>query len=144
MKRLKAQQVPTYRKSLAAGQGNTCPVCGRHFEDAYYCYKTKRIKLAAPPTLDHSHQTGHIRGVLCRACNTLEGKVRKAHQRYGANGSDLIDVLYNLAEYLQEHELPDDKPLHPKFKTEDEKRLARNKRAKQNRDARKALKEAGL
>ena len=144
MKRLKAQQIPTYRKSLEVRQGNQCPVCDRHFDDVYYNHAKRRTVRAAPPTLDHCHTTGYIRGALCRNCNVIEGKFRKAHQRYGAHGSDLIDILYGMAEYLIEHEYPQSEYLHPSFRTEDEKRIRRNKRARANRAAQKALKESGL
>jgi len=38
---------------LIESQGNCCPICGR----------------LAPSHVDHDHETGHVRGVLCFNCN---------------------------------------------------------------------------
>lgn len=36
-----------------------CPICTREFQGV--------------PNCDHDHNTGHIRGILCRSCNILLG-----------------------------------------------------------------------
>lgn len=46
-------------------QGNCCAVCRRPFNE-----KTR-------PCLDHCHQSGKHRGLLCRMCNTFEGFLRR-------------------------------------------------------------------
>ena len=66
-----------YNKFLVA-QGGVCAACRqpeRH-------YKTL--------CLDHSHVTGHIRGLLCHKCNTALGMV-----------DDRPDILMSLIRYLQ-------------------------------------------
>lgn len=54
-----------------------CHICGRH------------VRLA----IDHDHDTGAVRGVLCHACNTGIGKL-----------GDSIEGLERALEYLKRHE----------------------------------------
>jgi hypothetical protein len=44
--------------------------------------------------VDHDHETGLIRGLLCHDCNTSLGKL-----------DDSLDLLYKAVEYLEEHEM---------------------------------------
>lgn len=46
---------------LVDGQGGKCPVCGDKLSDG---------------CVDHDHQTGRVRGVLCRKCNAALGLLR--------------------------------------------------------------------
>ena len=91
------------------------------------------IKISAP-CLDHDHNSGHIRMVLQREVNAFEGKVYNAYRRYIAHlgsGLSLPEVLRRLAAYHErDYSL---NPLHPTHKTDDEKRLLRNKRARLKR-----------
>lgn len=48
---------PTAWEAMAAGQGYRCALCRR---------QTKLV-------VDHDHETGKVRGLLCRACNTALG-----------------------------------------------------------------------
>jgi hypothetical protein len=50
--------------SLLAKQNNCCAACGERF--------TKKLK----PFVDHCHQAGHVRGLLCHWCNSAEGLLR--------------------------------------------------------------------
>lgn len=60
--------------ALWVGQGRRCGCCGK---------KLQR------PHVDHDHDTGEVRGLLCQKCNTGIGKL----------GDDLSGVL-NAAQYL--------------------------------------------
>lgn len=124
--RLKTSQIPAVKEALLHEQEGRCALC--------------RIKLDRVPTkdicLDHCHVTGNIRGILCRNCNGCEGKVFNLARRAKREATPLI-WLQRLVEYMQTHiESPSD-VYHPLHRTEDEKRLLRNKRARAKRAAAK-------
>jgi len=60
-----------YKNFILAAQGWKCPICGKTLEPN-----------SSDVCLDHDHNTGEIRGVLCRACNLYIGKF----------GDNIIDV----------------------------------------------------
>ena len=121
MKRLTAKDLPAFRAKMLKTQKGIDPITSLP---------------VVGPCLDHDHVTGIIRGVLGRACNSFEGKVSNAHRRTGlANqGADLSTCLRGMADYLEWKSLA---ILHPSHKTEDEKRVRRNLRAKKTRAKRK-------
>jgi hypothetical protein len=59
---------------LFAQQGHACDVCRKPLtlfaED-----------LAEAPVVDHDHDTGKVRGLLCRGCNTAVGFIEKDQDR---------------------------------------------------------------
>ncbi len=59
-------------------QGSTCAICGNTSE--------KRLHV------DHDHETGRVRGLLCFTCNTLLG-----------NAKDDPRIILAAAEYLMRH-----------------------------------------
>lgn len=124
-RRLKASEVATVRARIAAEQGGRCKLC------------QGKLGLKAPldPVCDHDHSTGAIRGVLHRGCNSLLGKVENNAGRYGVYS--LFAFCHGLAPYLQAHGTNITGLVHPTFKTADEKRLARNARARKTRAATK-------
>jgi hypothetical protein len=61
MTRLTATSLSAHRTSKAKQQGLKCPICG--------------ASLGGGHALDHCHTNGQCRSVLCRTCNTTEGKV---------------------------------------------------------------------
>jgi hypothetical protein len=68
---------------LVRQQGGVCPICGR----------------ADPEHVDHSHETGDVRGILCFNCNGGLGQFR-----------DSIDALVAAADYLERAD-PDERAL---------------------------------
>jgi len=52
-----------YKNYILAAQGWKCPICGKAIEPN-----------SSDACLDHNHNTGEIRGVLCRACNGYIGR----------------------------------------------------------------------
>lgn len=89
------------------------------------------------PCMDHDHTTGSLRGVLCLQCNKIEGKI-KNRANTAKKSLTKEDWLENLLKYWRKHESPKSHYIYPTHKTEDEKRLLKNKRARQARAAKKA------
>jgi len=87
--------------------------------------------VASDPVLDHCHTTGAVRGTLHRGCNALLGKVENNASRFGVKS--LPAFLNGAASYLQRHMTNITGLIHPTHKTEDEKRLARNAKARKVR-----------
>jgi hypothetical protein len=117
MRRLKLTEVATTRSTLAQQQGQVCALC--------------RLPMRADQmVLDHDHNTGAIRAVLHRGCNSLLGKVENNYRRYGLTSGTLPAFLNGAAGYIQKHETPQLDLLHPTHKTPEEKRLIINKRAR--------------
>lgn len=116
--RLKDSELKAYRDKLLGEQEGRDPITGLPILD---------------PCLDHRHADGLIRRVLDRRTNAWEGKVWNAFRRCGLQkiGASLPASLRALAEYLEADY--SSRPLHPKHKSPDEKRLARNKRARLKR-----------
>lgn len=65
-----------------------CPICGREMLSI----------LSRNRVVDHDHETGEIRGVLCRNCNGCEGRI-KAYCDRSKNFIDRISYLENLIAY---------------------------------------------
>ena len=121
MRKLTKSELVVVREALIQKQGGKCPLCG------------KSLKGKGVAVVDHCHDTGLIRSVLCRNCNgTGEGKVRTAAIRC-AKKSGMIEWLENLAKYWRHHHENPSAYVYPSHQTEDEKRLARNKKAREKR-----------
>lgn len=118
-------------------QGNRCAICGVSFTDA----KLEKGKLVPKfkPAQDHDHKTGALRGVLCLACNRAEGQIKNKATAAKKDKTEL-EWLRCLVDYLTKHETPQTPYLYPSHKTDDEKRLARNKKARLKRAHIKAAK----
>lgn len=119
--RLKVSEVADLRVKQTLAQGGRCAVCA---------LPLKR------PCLDHDHGTGAVRGTLCSGCNALLGKVENNYKRYGVQS--LPAFCAGVAAYLSRHSINITGYLHPSHKSEDEKRLARNAKARKVRAIKKA------
>ena len=124
-KQLKPSEVSSVLDQLVRKQKNRCGVCGKPF--------TARDK----PVLDHCHDTGFIRGALHNSCNGAEGRV-KTKAKLGHKGVSAADYIIGLGKYLAEHKTPTYKLIHPTHKSEEQKRLERNAKARKLRAAKKA------
>lgn len=127
--------VPAVREQLKAAQGYCCALCGVSFQEKEL--KNGKVKAKYTATLDHCHTHGFVRAVLCNNCNGKEGKVLKlaiACQRAGTP----LEWLQQLVAYLELHQEPQTPYIHPAHKTDDEKRLLINKKARQKRAQNKA------
>ena len=86
-------------------QCSNCPICYRDLLEM----KQRDI------CLDHNHKNGKIRAVLCRGCNSMEGKVYRAFVRVGLQkqGVNYHKFLFGLSNYVNYKET---NYIHPKFK----------------------------
>lgn len=123
-------------RHLKTEQDGKCPLCG--------C--TIDMSIKGEGVIDHDHDTGRIRGVLHRSCNSAEGKVSNAAARWGAKSSaypDIIRFLEATVAYLKSE--PTDM-IYPMHKTPEEKEAAakqkRRVRAVQRRAAARVKEEA--
>lgn len=66
------------------------------------------------------------------------GKVENAYKRFGL-GKHLLEFCAGLGPYLMKHQTNITGFIHPTHKTEEEKRIARNKKAVKRYAARKAV-----
>ena len=74
--------------------------------------------------------------MLHRGCNSLLGKVENNYKRY--NIPSLERCLVNMYLYIAQGNKPFPEDVyHPSYRTEEEKRLLRNKRARRKRKAKK-------
>lgn len=69
-------------QDLFDGQGGCCAICGEHHENVPH----KQLMV------DHCHETGKVRQLLCDLCNTALGKFR-----------DKPELLDKAAAYLRKH-----------------------------------------
>lgn len=95
---LKRSHIKAFREALKEQQGNVCALCRQPFTPG-------------TEVLDHNHLTGHIRGTIHRACNSVLGKVENG-RRYGKN-FDPVAFAAGLKDYLTQEETL---PLHPSHK----------------------------
>ena len=117
--RLKLKDIPDLRNKIAKEQGNKCWLCD--------------IDLAMViPCLDHNHETGHIRGVLCGNCNGIEGKIHNLARR-AKREKTKYDFVSKVLSYWNHFSACQRKEIHPTHLTDDEKRLRRNKKARNRR-----------
>ena len=137
MRRLKFVEVAIIRNAIKQEQGNVCALCGGSFTDAKL--KGKKLVPKLTPTLDHNHTTGIIRGVLCSNCNGMEGRILN-RVKSAKRDLEINEWLGKLLDYWNFHAIPQTPFIHPNHKTDDQKRIARNKKARRKRAANKAAK----
>jgi hypothetical protein len=86
--------------------------------------------------LDHDHKSGLIRGVLCRNCNGIEGKIFNLANR-AKRTLTTKDYLGRVILYWIKHETDHRGLYHPLHRTVEEKRLRTNRKARERRASRK-------
>ena len=117
MKRLKSNEIASYRNAKLKEQKGVCLLCEQplDFKEA---------------TLDHDHVTGLCRGVIHRGCNSMLGKIENARSICKLTDDvALNNLLKNVESYLKRSL----NVLHYTHLTDDEKRLKRNKKARLKR-----------
>lgn len=136
MRKVTRAQLRTITMKLAKEQGGNCLLCGKPLDFSIKGAKGDSV------VCDHDHNNGRIRGALHRSCNGGEGKVASACGRWivGSMGSSaaIANALRNMADYLDREPT---EYIYPTHKTEEEKRLAANAKARKQRAVRKAAQE---
>lgn len=100
LEKLTATTNPSVRAMLWRRQGGKCPLC------------ELRIDLSVTGkgsdyAMDHCHETGEVRALLHRSCNSMEGKVKEAIGSWGSKShkyEDVRRVARNLVQYWDECE----------------------------------------
>ena len=123
--RLKVKDIQKVRDEILTKQEGKCAIC------------SIQLGCEQKACLDHNHQTGAIRSVLCQNCNGIEGKIYNLCRR-GKRERTPFDYLNTILGYWTIHNSEPNKLIHPKHKTADEKRLARNAKARKKRKIRLA------
>lgn len=113
--------VAVARANILAKQGGKCAIC-----------EVNIVKEHKQPTLDHDHNTGICRGVLCNNCNGIEGKVNNLANRAKRDGTPR-EWLVKLLKYLDHHDTNRTSMIHPTHKSDEEKRVLKNARARKAR-----------
>lgn len=125
MKRIKTSELEGIREEKAKYQQGKCALCDIDLKTVRAC-------------LDHDHKTGFIRDVLCLNCNGIEGKIFNLCRRAKRDMTE-AGYLMRIMEYWGTHSVRADVfggnglLIHPSHKTPEEKRLARNKKARDRR-----------
>lgn len=117
--KLKVKDIPALRDKIAASQNGFCWLCKIDLRCVTAC-------------LDHDHETGLIRGVLCQNCNGIEGKINNLARR-AKRQREKADFINSVLAYWTCFADAPRVEVHPTHKTADEKRLRRNKKAKERR-----------
>lgn len=117
--RIKQSEVKKYRDDLYIKQGTKCALCRMPIN-------------VGEAALDHCHKTGVLRGTLHRGCNAMLGHIENNLARHKlTNTAKLSAFLRNIIPYV--HMADPNAPLHYTFRTEEEKRLKRNAKARKTR-----------
>lgn len=120
MTRLTAKGLAEWRAQRLAANAGRCGLCQLP---------------CVSPVADHDHATGELRDTICRSCNSGLGQIERAQVRFGIK--NLSAFLHGTVRYLQTHSVPKHNLQYPTHRTEDEKRLARNAKARKARAAKK-------
>ncbi|QOC54266.1 recombination endonuclease VII [Aeromonas phage Atoyac10] len=113
-RKLTRAQMTAYKLKWIRAPGAKCPLCTKPFAGM----ESKNV------VVDHDHDSGLIRGLLCRGCNGAEGKVANAAGRWaglGMNYERIVPWLEQLVAYLKS--TPTDF-IYPTHLTEEEKKKA--------------------
>lgn len=135
-RKIPRSQLKTYTITLLKRDQNMCcAICGRPIDLKVRGNKSDYV-------VDHNHETGAIRGILHRSCNSAEGKVLKAAGSWGAKDCSItasIEWLRKMLAYHDHHEQNPSIYIYPAHKTEAEKLLIAKKKRREA-DARRRAK----
>ena len=97
-KQLKQKNIREERERILKEQNYICPLCQQEID-------------LCDAALDHDHDTGMVRGVLHKLCNSGEGQMKSKFRRSGVSRYTTFEqYLLNLSTYLMKDHHP---LLHP-------------------------------
>lgn len=77
----------------------------KHSDSNCVCCNTPFGEGMNQKCLDHSHQSGLVRGVLCAKCNLLLGRIELYYRKLlGKTKVPLLTILENIIQYLKDAE----------------------------------------
>lgn len=135
MRKLSRAMMPKWKLRQLQAQGDLCPLCGKPID----------LKIPKEGVVDHDHDTGEIRGILHRSCNSGEGKVANAMGSWVVKNMSypaIIAGLERLLHYLKTARTGYIYPTH--ISKEEAERKAKNKRNLQAKERRAKQKAARL
>lgn len=100
LQKLTASSNPSVRVMLWHRQKGLCPLCGKRIDLSV-------VGKGSDYAMDHCHETGEVRALLHRSCNSMEGKVKEAIGSWGSKShkyEDVRRVARNLVQYWDECE----------------------------------------
>lgn len=134
MRKLSRAAMVAWKKRRLQEQGGLCPLCTKPID----------LTIAREGVIDHDHETGEIRGVLHRSCNSGEGKASNAIGSWIAKSMKQTDINDAVRRLLDYYNAPGCGYIYPTHKTQEERESAsrdkRNLLAKQRRAKIKAAK----
>lgn len=114
--------------TLLKKQGMACLVCQQPI-------KVSTKGRGSDYCLDHCHETGEVRAVLHRSCNSALGKAEHAIGRWGAKSAKYADIIPYLRKMVAYYDWVAENPtgiMYPSHKTpEEQAAAAKLKRRKQ-------------
>lgn len=123
-KRLPQSKLADFRAQQMEAQGRKCPISG--------WYLTADTAVA-----DHCHRTGMHRGTLHSWINSCLGRIENAARSVGRD-NNVPAFLRACAEYIEKYEQHPTFIFHHTHRTDEEKRLKRNKKSRARYAAKKA------
>ncbi|WXB47865.1 endonuclease VII [Vibrio phage VB_VaC_TDDLMA] len=129
LQQLKSSEIKQVREDILKEQGGNCAICREEIDES------------SGASLDHQHMlkretigedgAGLVRGVLCRQCNVMEGKIWNNMGRYiqPEDVAERIKWLESLISYYKKDNYnlihPNEKPSEPKVSKKNYNKLKR-------------------
>lgn len=124
LKRITRAEVKPITMALLAKQKWKCPLCMKKINPAVVGHKSDYC-------LDHNHETGEVRGVLHRSCNSGEGKVFNAAGRWIAGKVDYAVVIPAMERLLEYYKSKGTGLMYPDHKTPEQKKATQLKKRRE-------------
>ena len=138
LNRITRAQVKPVTMMLLDRQKWVCPLCLKKINPAVVGHKSDYC-------LDHCHETGEVRAVLHRSCNSAEGKILNAAGRWGAKSVTYDAVIPYLEHLLAYYKSSGTGMMYPDHKTPEQQhahQLKKRREAAAKKRAADAMKKA--